>query len=242
MLNCWCSGTRTRYCAATLAGCDTSRPAGYGSPRWHGSYPAGAGPMSSPSRPRRCWPGTGLAARSARRATGASPAARQHSRAPHASSFAWRRRIRCGDTAASTASDETRHRRSAVRHVEILHAAGIDPAPRRAGPTWRQFLHTQAAGILAVDYLHVDTVLLKRLYILVSSSTAPAGCISAASPRTPPVSGRRSRPQSWHEPRRAVRGHQFRATVTGVGTQHIRRKPRPGRPDQRVHTRRLTHG
>jgi putative transposase len=46
---------------------------------------------------------------------------------------------------------------------EILRAAGIDPAPRRAGPTWRQFLHVQAAGILAVDFLHVDTVLLKRL-------------------------------------------------------------------------------
>ena len=32
---------------------------------------------------------------------------------------------------------------------EILHAAGLDPAPRRSGPTWRQFLHAQAAGILA---------------------------------------------------------------------------------------------
>jgi putative transposase len=50
---------------------------------------------------------------------------------------------------------------------EVLRAAGIDPAPRRSGPTWRQFLTAQAAGILAVDFLHVDTVLLKRVYVLV---------------------------------------------------------------------------
>jgi len=50
---------------------------------------------------------------------------------------------------------------------ETLHAAGIDPAPRRAGPTWRQFLAAQAHAILACDFLVVETVLLKRLYVLV---------------------------------------------------------------------------
>ncbi len=50
---------------------------------------------------------------------------------------------------------------------EILHAAGIDPAPRRAGPTWRQFLTVQAHAIIACDFLVVETALLKRLYVLI---------------------------------------------------------------------------
>jgi hypothetical protein len=48
----------------------------------------------------------------------------------------------------------------------ILAAAGLKPAPRRASPTWRQFLTSQASGIVSCDFLHVDTVFLKRLYIL----------------------------------------------------------------------------
>jgi len=47
----------------------------------------------------------------------------------------------------------------------ILAAAGLRPAPRRASPTWRQFLTSQAAGILACDFLHVDTVFLRRVYV-----------------------------------------------------------------------------
>ena len=50
---------------------------------------------------------------------------------------------------------------------QILHAAGIDPAPRRTGPTWKQFLTAQARGILAVDFVHVVTVLLRRVYALI---------------------------------------------------------------------------
>jgi transposase InsO family protein len=49
---------------------------------------------------------------------------------------------------------------------EILHAAGIDPAPRRTGPTWREFLTAQTEGIIAVDFFHLDTALGQRLYAL----------------------------------------------------------------------------
>jgi putative transposase len=50
---------------------------------------------------------------------------------------------------------------------EILYAAGIDPAPRRSGPTWREFLSAQATSVIACDFLHIDTLSLKRLYALV---------------------------------------------------------------------------
>jgi hypothetical protein len=49
---------------------------------------------------------------------------------------------------------------------KILKDAGIDPAPQRSGQTWRAFLESQAKTILAVDFFHVDTVLLRRLHVL----------------------------------------------------------------------------
>jgi hypothetical protein len=42
----------------------------------------------------------------------------------------------------------------------IFKRAGIDPVPRRDGPSWRQFLRGQARGILVIDFFCVDTLLL----------------------------------------------------------------------------------
>ena len=48
----------------------------------------------------------------------------------------------------------------------ILRRAGVGPAPKRSALTWRRFLHAQAKSMLAVDFVTVDTVLLRRLYVL----------------------------------------------------------------------------
>jgi putative transposase len=48
----------------------------------------------------------------------------------------------------------------------ILQRAGVAPAPKRSAVSWRQFLRAQAKGVLAVDFFTVDTVFLKRLYVL----------------------------------------------------------------------------
>jgi putative transposase len=48
----------------------------------------------------------------------------------------------------------------------ILKRHHIEPSPRRSGPTWAEFLTAQAKGLIACDFFSVDTVLLRRLYVL----------------------------------------------------------------------------
>jgi putative transposase len=47
----------------------------------------------------------------------------------------------------------------------LLAAAGLEPAPRR-GTSWSAFLRRQAASMLACDFFTVETVALRRLYVL----------------------------------------------------------------------------
>jgi putative transposase len=53
---------------------------------------------------------------------------------------------------------------TSVRNILRRHHLG--PAPRRGGPTWAEFLRSQASGVLACDFFSVDTVNLERLYVL----------------------------------------------------------------------------
>jgi transposase len=64
---------------------------------------------------------------------------------------------RCGHRRIHGELARLDHRMGASTVWQIVHTAGIDPAPRRAGPTWRQFLTTQAHAIIAVDFFHIDT-------------------------------------------------------------------------------------
>ena len=48
----------------------------------------------------------------------------------------------------------------------LLGHARLEPAPRRSGPSWREFLRSQAASIVACDFFTVESLFLRRYYVL----------------------------------------------------------------------------
>jgi hypothetical protein len=86
---------------------------------------------------------------------------------------------------------------SATTVRELLKNAGLGPAGKRAGLSWRAFLCVQAHSILAVDFFTVETISLRGLYVLSSSSSSRvAASISPAARRTQVAPGSPSRPVS----------------------------------------------
>ena len=78
----------------------------------------------------------------------------------------WRARTRAAGTGGSKANSSGSASLSLPAPAwEILRREGIEPAPRRLESSWAEFLCWQAASILECDFLTVDTVFFKRLYI-----------------------------------------------------------------------------
>jgi len=66
----------------------------------------------------------------------------------------------------SAANCTTRYRVSAAAIRKLLCRNRIGPAPLRSRQTWKAFLRAQGSAIVLTDFLSVDTVFLKRLYVL----------------------------------------------------------------------------
>jgi putative transposase len=86
---------------------------------------------------------------------------------------------------------------TAIRNLLRRHRIG--PAPLRSGQTWKAFLRTQASAIVLTDFFSVDTVFLKRLYVLLYMELATRRVIWFAVTEHPDASwvSQQARNVSW---------------------------------------------
>ena len=67
----------------------------------------------------------------------------------------------------------------------LLTRVGLGPAPRRSGPSWREFLRSQAASVVACDFFTAESVFLRRYYVFFFIAHASRRVRSPAARRTP---------------------------------------------------------
>jgi hypothetical protein len=131
----------------------------------------------------------------------------------------------------------------------ILRRHGIEPAPRRAELSWSEFLRAQASAIVACDFLTVDTLCLRRLYVLFhrtlqsarslrrrdrESKRAP-GYPASAQPHDDAPRARPGGPLSRARPRQQVyaqlRTRSSSAKASASSRRHCKRRRRKHTPN-----------
>ena len=95
---------------------------------------------------------------------------------------------------------------SATSIRRLLAEAKLEPAPRRSGPSWREFLRAQAASIVACDFFTVESLFLRRYYALFfiahgSRRVWLAGCTANPTGAWVTQQAPSSRPPRWPHPR-----------------------------------------
>jgi putative transposase len=110
---------------------------------------------------------------------------------------------------------------SATTIRAILRRARIDPAPRRSGPTWRQFIRVQAKGIVACDFFTVETAWLRTLYVFFAIELGSRRVCGQGRRPIPPPAGWPSRrgTSCSSSPTAPVRG-----SSSGTGTPSSRER------------------